>query len=261
MDLTKSYELRIEREERFKKVSRLTKAWISNLKNNQLIFAIHSFFESGDLIKAKQHFNICGMLDAFKIKNYQDRMFDYDIPSVCYAFLSDNQPFLKNIYANLTYEATYLDDKTREPIPITMEENVQAGEPAIYCHTIQQFIKGNTKIIERNLQIIKNVTLPEKSQNPELMQIDYEFYKALLEKNKSRCEKILDQLISPKIHKKRNDDPLLSQFVSQPALGYAKLAWMNGIEVEVNSPLIPKELLPIKPLDNYEVMYDFLKKT
>ncbi len=67
-------------------------------------------------------------------------------------------------------------------------------------------------------------------------------------------------MVSKKIHKARNTDTLLNKYISMPALGYAKLAWYLGVEVEVNSPLIPKDLLPIKPLDNYEIPYDFLEE-
>ncbi|MFC4263902.1 Imm49 family immunity protein [Ferruginibacter yonginensis] len=52
-----------------------------------------------------------------------------------------------------------------------------------------------------------------------------------------------------------------AQYVSFPALGYAKLAWLKGIEVEVKSHLVPKELLPIQPLEKYEIPYDFLKES
>lgn len=44
-----------------------------------------------------------------------------------------------------------------------------------------------------------------------------------------------------------------------PALGYAKLAWILGMEVEIKSKLIPKALLPVLPLEKYEVPYDFLE--
>jgi hypothetical protein len=44
-----------------------------------------------------------------------------------------------------------------------------------------------------------------------------------------------------------------------PALGYAKLAWQKGLEVEINNPLVPKEPLQVKPLDKYVDSYDFLK--
>lgn len=69
----------------------------------------------------------------------------------------------------------------------------------------------------------------------------------------------LNQLL--KDHKKRNKYMGISQqFISIPALGYAKLAWLKGIEVEIDHPLIPKELLPYKPLEHYDDKYDFLRK-
>ena len=40
---------------------------------------------------------------------------------------------------------------------------------------------------------------------------------------------------------------------------YAKIAWRSGYEVEVDLPCIPKEWLPVTPLDNYDEHYDFLK--
>ena len=34
-------------------------------------------------------------------------------------------------------------------------------------------------------------------------------------------------------------------------MGYAKIAWVNGFELEFDSPLIHNELLPFKPNNNY----------
>jgi len=258
MNLNKSYKLRVNREARFNE-NIITKSWISNLYNNNLVFSIYSFFEKNDIQKVKYHFNICGMLDTFKVKKYNIRILDYAIPQVCTALLSDNLPFLKDKYANLKYYKNKNIEKG-ELSNYDMDEMVSDGESTIFCHTIQQFIKNDIKTIERNLNIIETITLSKKVQSPELMKLDFEFYKALYEKNKGKCEEILEQFVSPKIHKRRNDDPLLSKYVSQPALGYAKLAWINGVEVDTNSPLIPKELLPIQPNDNYEIPYNFLKK-
>jgi hypothetical protein len=60
------------------------------------------------------------------------------------------------------------------------------------------------------------------------------------------------------VHNKRSFNKLEAQYVSFPAVGYAKLAWRKGIEVEVNSPLIPSELLPVRPLEHYDIPYKFL---
>jgi len=78
--------------------------------------------------------------------------------------------------------------------------------------------------------------------------------------DKGKMEEVLEKLTSPVIHKKRNDNNILNQYISLPALGYAKLAWRKGVEVEVRNKLVPKELLPIKPLKNYEIPYEFLKE-
>ena len=32
---------------------------------------------------------------------------------------------------------------------------------------------------------------------------------------------------------------------------FTKLAWMNGLEIEIDNPLVPMELMPVKPLDYY----------
>jgi hypothetical protein len=172
--------------------------------------------------------------------------------------LSDNFPFIKNVFAKLTYESNYLEDVTEKVIPITMEENVLQGEGAIFTHTIQQFLLGNNSIIERNLTIMERVYFSKPHENSTL-QYDVKFFRALYEKDISKCEAILKDLVSPKIHQKRNDDPLLKKYISMPALGYSKLAWILGIEVEVSSKLIPRELLPVKPLEHYDTPYDFLK--
>ena len=42
------------------------------------------------------------------------------------------------------------------------------------------------------------------------------------------------------------------------ALPISKLCWLKGIEVEIDHPLFPMELLPLKPLEHYDDVYDFL---
>lgn len=249
----------LERDKRFLKIEILTDTWVGRLKQNNLIFALYSFFEENDISKAKQHFYVCGLLDAFRIERYQDRLFDYDLTSIGYAMLSDNVSFIKNTFAKLSYQSTYLDDITEKPVPITMEENVLAGEAAIFTHTVQQFLLGNDALIERNIEIMDRIWFNKPNENSTL-QYDVRFFKALYQKNISECEAILKEMVSPKIHQKRNDDAILKKYISMPALGYAKLAWIMGLEVDVKSKLIPKELLPIQPLENYEIPYDFLKE-
>jgi hypothetical protein len=232
--------------------------WVGRLKQNNIVFALNSIFEEHNISKAKQYFYVSGLLDAFRIETYQDRMFDYDLHSIGYAMLSDNLVFVKDIFAKLTYQSSYLEDITEKVIPIKMEDNVLQGEAAIFTHTVQQFLLGNNNLIERNLEIMEKVYFNAPHQNSTL-QHDVNFFRALYQKDISKCEAVLKDMVSPKIHQKRNDDALLKKYISMPALGYAKLAWILGIEVEIKSKLILKELLPFHPLEKYEITYDFLK--
>ncbi len=200
---------------------------------------------------SRQYFYNATLLDKLRIDKFNDRLFDFGLPNVCYPILSDNEQLIQQ-YSKLRYQKS-------ENSELSMDEMILQGESAIWCNTIQFFMANDTQGIERNLNIIETLTLPKLPKNQQELKIDYEFYKALLSKDESKCEELLEELVSPKIHKKRNDNAVLNKYVSQPALGYAKLAWRQGLEVEVNSPLIPKEILPIDPLDNYEIPYDFLK--
>lgn len=238
---------------------KLNSTAFSDLKRCNLIFSLYSYFEEHNLAKAKQYFYVCAMLDAYRIRNYNDGLFVYDLHSIGYAMLSDNLSFIKEDYAHLSFTDFYLEDVTEKRINRTMEDHVLEGDDGcIFVHTIQQFLLGNNALIERNLAIMERVWFSGKNQNS-TMQYDINFFRALHQKDQSKCEAILKEMVSPKIHQKRNDDALLKKYISMPALGYAKLAWILGIEVEVKSKLIPKDLLPVQPLAHYEIPYDFLK--
>jgi hypothetical protein len=85
--------------------------------------------------------------------------------------------------------------------------------------------------------------------------------RAILDNDKAKVEEHIHFLLLPKNHKKRNGIyPLRRDLLSFPALGFAKLAWLRGIEVDIDHPLLPKELLPIHPNEEYFDTYDFLKE-
>lgn len=211
--------------------------------------AVKSLIDN-DFKKVKNHYYLCGLIDELRVLKFNNNLFDYGLPYMSYPLLSDNEKLILR-YSKLRYQPWGKMEG--------MDESVSKGKSAIWCNTIQFFMANDLEGVERNLNTIETITLKKLPKNQQELKFDYEFYIALLNKDKNKCEEILEQLVSPKIHKKRNSDLLLRQYISQPALGYAKLAWRQGIEVEVNSPLIPKKLLPIQPLESYEISYDFLK--
>lgn len=92
--------------------------------------------------------------------------------------------------------------------------------------------------------------------------IDHRFYLALAKCDKTEMESVLTELTSPKIAKVRNHEfafTFTEHFIATHATMYAKLAWLNGYEVEIDTPWIPKEWLPVKSLAEYPEPWDFLK--
>ena len=70
----------------------------------------------------------------------------------------------------------------------------------------------------------------------------------------------INELLTPKRHIQRTKYmELVNEFISHPAIGYGKLAWLKGIKVEIDNQFIPKPLLPVAPNEIYSDEYEFLK--
>lgn len=93
--------------------------------------------------------------------------------------------------------------------------------------------------------------------------IDHRFYLALANGDKDEMQAVLTELTSPKIAKVRNHEfafTFTEHFIATHAVIYAKLAWRNGYQLEIDTPWIPQEWLPIEPLAEYPEPWDFMKK-
>ncbi|OAQ15385.1 hypothetical protein F480_02270 [Bibersteinia trehalosi Y31] len=91
---------------------------------------------------------------------------------------------------------------------------------------------------------------------------DQEFYVALCEKDTIGMETALKKLLEPKQAKRSAyDSNLWFDFYLQPqVLLYGKIAAIHGFDLDIDSPIAPKELIEYKPLEKYEDPYDFMKE-
>ena len=234
---------------RIKADNRALKLDSQSLSSWEIIYAINEI-KKENFLKSKQHFFVAALATVISVEKYNSDILSYGLISTSYPILSDNEELIQR-YAKLRYQPW---GKMKG-----MEENILLGKDDIWANTVQQFMIDDREMIERNLNILETKTMKLKKNQKSLQVLDYEFYKALYNGNKAKMEEILDIFVSPKIQKRRSMDIIQEQYIAFPASGYAKLAWRRGIKVEVNSPLIPKELLPIKPLEHYDIPYDFLK--
>ncbi|MBC3920309.1 immunity 49 family protein [Undibacterium sp. CY18W] len=91
--------------------------------------------------------------------------------------------------------------------------------------------------------------------------IDHQFYLALAKGDVARMEAVINILVTNKYIARRDalEGGYTAGLICTPAILYSKLAWYHGYEVNIDSPYIPKEWLPISPLDSYTDPYDFMK--
>jgi hypothetical protein len=222
----------------------------SSVYNSNIHYAIEYLFIDYDLVKVKECYSACGLIDEYCVNHFNSKFLDYDFHHVCYALLSDNEEMIQR-YAKLRYKAygKRLD----------MDEYVLKGNGVILCNTIQFLMENNNEGIERNLNIYE-INKKKLLRYGKGIELDFELFKALYARDKAKIEEQLEKLLAPRMHKRRTNNIILDKFISLPALGFAKLAWRHGIEVNVDNRLIPCELLPIQPNEYYEVSYDFLKE-
>ncbi|MGB8194027.1 MAG: Imm49 family immunity protein [Chitinophagaceae bacterium] len=192
---------------------------------------LKAFFIDNNLPLARLHFYNAALMDVLLTNKYDEKILDSGILRLGYALLSNSRELVEQ-YANLKHS--------------NLEYAINKGSAAP-VYIMQCLINENWSEFERAMTVMNTRIAPKFN-----MHLDAAFYTALAEKNKEKMEEILNQFVSPKVHKARNKHHvLIGEFISQPAIAYAKLAWWKGIEVEVNSPLVPKELLPITPLPEY----------
>jgi Immunity protein 49 len=199
--------------------------------------ALGEFFINSNIILCKQHFYRCACIDEYLINNYDSRLLDSGINHITYAILSDNKGLIAR-YAELGHSV--------------YRWMVEHGHSTLlYC--IQQIMKEDWEGVKWSIEIMK-------TKNAKLRKgilSDISFFEALVERDESKMLAAIKQLL--KDHKKRNKHMGISQeYISIPALTYAKLAWLRGFKIQIEHPLVPKELLPYQPLDEYDNKYDFL---
>lgn len=54
-------------------------------------------------------------------------------------------------------------------------------------------------------------------------------------------------------------DPIIENVFGYPAVLETKLCWIKELPIQIDSPLVPMDLMPVRPLIAYDDVYEFLK--
>lgn len=127
------------------------------------------------------------------------------------------------------------------------------GQP--YSYAMQCIINQDWEALNNTINGIKILATKTywKSRHFDL---HIDVWESIRDSNSDNLRNNLQQLIK-KTHKTFTMGHLWGNFISMPAVGYLKAAWLIGLEVEVDNKLIPMELMPFQPLESYKCTFPY----
>ena len=103
---------------------------------------------------------------------------------------------------------------------------------------------------------------PSKNTKDKYYYLQFEFLKALAEKNIEKMKESINTMLDLKVARTMvyNMDLYFDFYLQIYVLIYAKIALYHGIDLEVDSDIAPKELIDNTPAKEYPEPYEFMKK-
>jgi hypothetical protein len=207
----------------------------SSLRNAHLAIGIYNFFAEQDRESFKQHMYVASRL-ALESPGQQSGSFSIG-RELFYGILSDSPNVISQLALFETSESLKYRDKP------------SSGD--FFVHMDRLLILGHDDQVRSKL-----ITLERKKKRIDLQgaPIGKDFYSLILNGEKEELEKLIT-----KHARIKSADPLIENFISYLATFEAKICWMRGIQVQIDSPFVPMDLMPVQPLPQYDDVYEFLK--
>jgi hypothetical protein len=121
-------------------------------------------------------------------------------------------------------------------------------------------LSGDWELLkERSLRFLKDET---RAKSTKQLEPDFEFFMALANQDADVMKQVLENMLAKRLARKVGHDLNLwfDFYLCMPVLMYAKIAAIHGFDLGIDSPIAPKELIEVKPLESYEDPYDFMKE-
>lgn len=206
----------------------------------------YEFLINKNIKAAKQAFYDCSKTDIYYYLKFKDKvsdLFSAGRTHVLQTSLSDSQSAMKEFnlidypIAKRKGEILYYSDLVKE------------GKTYIYCDLINKAMNQEIDKLAKLVKIAKEKTLEIKKN--EWLKLDLQFFDGIINRDKDQVLEVVNKFCTTE-HKRRNKHSwIYKDLVSQPAQGYAKIAWINGLQIEINNQLVHNEFLPTKPNEKY----------
>ncbi|MEQ6352004.1 contact-dependent inhibition immunity protein BcpI [Ralstonia pseudosolanacearum] len=199
--------------------------------------AVYAYFIEKSIEKCKQNFYLASKLKLASVGQDGGAEFEVGV-DILAALLSDSREVIEAIASVET--------------PALVKERSNPLNNRFHVYMLQLAIRGEDEALRSMVEkIAKHGRKPLREECAE----EKDFYSLLLKRDKVALEKLIQEKHAPI----KSHDPIDEDFMSYFGTLEAKLCWYRGIPVEIDHPLVPMELMPIRPLAAYDDVYDFLK--
>lgn len=157
-------------------------------------------------------------------------------------FIDENFPFDSFLYA-------FLSDSTDLINKIGNEEISYKNSP----HKFHYYFFAIQFLINDEYDELENFLKYKKESIIEFEFVADDFFYYFMENDISNLSIYIKKLLNYKF-----DNSLDEKFIPKWATMCCKLCWQKGIEINIEGDKLPMEIMPINPLEKYDLEYDFL---
>ena len=213
-----------------------------SLKSNTSNIGLYLAILGKSIKEVKMHSSNSGMLYDFFNTKYTPRK-EYFLPTddLSKIFFSDNVELFNQL-------------NKRKNLVLGSEKGGWMGmQKAMY-----EIASSDWEGLKETIDYLKSI---KGDYDPLFHDIDnyFNIYDAFLVKDKGMLEVALNKLEAESFRKVRQKQIPFEKYISIITTALAKLAWMHGMEVKIDSKYVPQELLPFVPLTEYTIPYKFLR--
>jgi len=211
--------------------------YVLSFRGVNSVYFLYNFFIEKEFQKSKNYLYKIGMVNAYYHEVLKMGIFGM-INIFTFPILSDSS---KLINRYLTYHKTGTYDH--------------------YDWFTTHFAKGIQSILNDDMNTLEThidgLRRRSKRGDAKLFTGMITAFEGFYNKDKEQIKTGIYEVL--KKTKRQYPNSLDYQYIHYEATAIAKLAWRKGMEIEIDSPLVPKELLPVRELEHYEG-YEFFKE-
>jgi hypothetical protein len=223
---------------------------LRGLSSDVYAISMNTFFKESNLNLMKQWMYVAGKLNI--MLHHIEPEASYLSELLLWVLISDNEELI-NWYRQ--HEAMY------HPKNPSIAGGDKDNPKSWMYYRYQSWLALNARWDELGARCEHILGMQDEIKKDRSSLIDHRFYLALAKGNKSEMQAVLLEKCDPKNRKRSHDQEsgLTHNFIVSYATLFAKLAWRNGYELDLDTPWIPKDWLPVQPLQTYEDPWPFMQ--